>query len=478
MRALMWFRSDLRVDDNIALAEACRRADQGVIACFAICLEQWRAHDWGVPKIDFVIRALNSLARDLDRLNIPLRILHSDTFDRAGEQVVALATEVGAGAIFFNREYELNESLRDERVEELAGERAIAVYPRDDQVVLAPGLVRTRSDSFYTVFTPFARRFRELLAEHGGLHLHPPPPPRDAPACPADAVPQSLPGVRQNSSLADLWPASERAARERLAIFAADRLRDYHEQRDRPDLNATSGLSPYLSAGLISPRRCLEAAGEIDADALAPKRTERNGPTVWVNELIWREFYRHLLVAFPRLSMHRAFRPQTERIAWRDDAEAFEAWRTGRTGFPIIDAAMRQLAETAWMHNRLRMIVAMFLTKNLLIDWRRGERYFMNHLVDADLANNNGGWQWSASTGTDAAPYFRIYNPCAQAARYDPDARFIRRWLPELADLPPDALHDPSKMAPLARERADYPETIVDLAATRARAIDAFKALS
>jgi deoxyribodipyrimidine photo-lyase len=199
------------------------------------------------------------------------------------------------------------------------------------------------------------------------------------------------------------------------------------------------------------------------------------GPAVWISELIWREFYRHIVMHFPRVSMGRAFKPATDRLPWSYDKGPFEAWTTGRTGYPIVDAGMRQLAATGWMHNRVRMIVAMFLSKDLFIDWRLGERHFMRTLVDGDLASNNGGWQWSASTGTDSVPYFRVYNPITQSRTHDPDGEYIRAWLPELRHVPTADLHDP---ATLAKHKVDYPPPIVDRSKTRDRVVRAFGALS
>ena len=270
-----------------------------------------------------------------------------------------------------------------------------------------------------------------------------------------------------------LWPAGEKEARRRLDTFADEQISYYKNERDFPAKPGTSQLSAYLAAGVVSPRQCLHAAlqsnqGEFESGNI--------GAITWINELLWREFYKHILVGYPRVSRHRAFRPETEALAWRDAPEDLAAWKEGRTGFPIIDAAMRQLLETGWMHNRLRMVVAMFLTKNLLIDWREGERFFMHHLVDGDLAANNGGWQWSSSTGTDAAPYFRIFNPVTQSEKFDSEGVFIKHWLPELAELNKKEVHNPaSRRWPVWRGR--LPAPIVDLKKSRERALAAFQSL-
>ncbi|WP_010626506.1 deoxyribodipyrimidine photo-lyase, partial [Halomonas sp. KM-1] len=258
---------------------------------------------------------------------------------------------------------------------------------------------------------------------------------------------------------------------DRLERFLRFRARHYAGQRDFPALAGTSELSPYLALGMISHRQCLQAALSENDGSLAEGDA---GIASWVNELVWREFYHHVAVGFPRVCRHRAFQRHTEALAWRDDEAGFHAWCEGRTGYPIVDAAMRQLVRTGWMHNRLRMIAAMFLSKHLLIDWRRGEAFFLRHLVDGEFCANNGGWQWAASTGTDAAPYFRIFNPTTQSHRFDADARFIAEYVSELAALAPRDRHAPSAAQ---CNQVGYPRPVVDHKAARARALDAFKSL-
>ncbi len=258
-----------------------------------------------------------------------------------------------------------------------------------------------------------------------------------------------------------------------MHAFCAEAIDGYAEQRDFPALPGTSQLSAYLAAGVLSVRQCLHAALAANQGEFASGNA---GVVTWINELLWRDFYSHILVGYSKVSRNRAFKPETEALPWRDAPEDLLAWQQGRTGFPIIDAAMRQLLATGWMHNRLRMVVAMFLTKNLLIDWREGERFFMQHLIDGDLAANNGGWQWSASTGTDAVPYFRIFNPISQSQRFDPQGDFIRYWLPELKHLSNKDIHQAKQLGGLF-ERNDYPQPIVDLSSSRKRALNAFKQL-
>ena len=271
-----------------------------------------------------------------------------------------------------------------------------------------------------------------------------------------------------------LWPAGEDHAQARLQTFIEKKIKHYAAHRDFPALDGTSTLSPYLAAGIISPRQCLKAAMDVNG-----QRLESGDESVlsWINELIWREFYKHILMGFPRVSMNKAFKMSTENIRWDNDEALFAAWCEGRTGYPLVDAAMRQLKQIGWMHNRLRMVTAMFLVKDLLIDWRWGEKFFMQHLIDGDLAANNGGWQWAASTGTDAAPYFRVFNPVSQSQKYDPAGEFIRRYCPELRDCDNKTLHAPYALSGQYSLLFNYPRPIIDHAAARQRVLHVFKGL-
>ncbi|MCA9306334.1 MAG: deoxyribodipyrimidine photo-lyase [Phycisphaerales bacterium] len=476
MKSLVWFRSDLRTDDNPALREACSVSDDGVIAVFVVCPEQWKRHDWADIRVAFLLRNLRALSDALSGLNIPLLIRECRDFGGVPDVLERVIREHAIDCLCFNREYEVNETGRDDSVASRCREIGCRVRVSDDQCILTPGAVKTQQDGWYTVFTPFKKQWLGVYREDGVKSVAPPRKQAD-PGVARDDVPHSVLGFDAALDRADLWPAGEDAARKRLEQFVESKIARYDELRDRPDINGTSTLSPYLAHGVISARVCLEFAIEAHGGLPDPKSKEKSGASVWISELIWREFYRHLLVAFPRLCKHQPFQLETRRIRWRDSDEDFAAWCEGRTGIPIVDAAMRQLARTGWMHNRLRMIAAMFLTKNLLIDWRRGERHFMRHLVDGDLASNNGGWQWSASTGTDAAPYFRIFNPVSQGKRFDPEGRFVRALVPELGGIEGDAVHEPWAIPSLLCGELRYPDPICDLGETRQRAIDAFKAL-
>ena len=468
---LIWLRSDLRLHDNTALTAACAKGPS--IAVYLLSPAQWRSHDDSPNKVDFWLRNLAQLSRELKALHIPLLIATADTWDKAPEVLLQVSQQHKVEALHCNEEYGVNETRRDQAVQRALEEAGIGFNSYLDQLLFKPGSVLTKSGTYFQVFSQFRKVCYERL--HHSLPAIVRAPKAQAPAhIASDKVPAHVAGFDAPSkAIRDLWPAGEDEARRRLEAFVDQHIEHYQTERDFPSHPGTSQLSAYLAAGVVSPRQCLHAAlganrGEFQSGNV--------GAVTWINELIWREFYKHILVGYPRVSMHRAFRPEYEAIRWRKAPEDLAAWQQGRTGIPIVDAAMRQLVETGWMHNRLRMVVAMFLSKNLLIDWREGERFFMQHLIDGDLAANNGGWQWSSSTGTDSAPYFRIFNPLSQSARFDEQGLFIKHWLPQLEGLNKKEVHNPASLGGLFGV-ADYPAPIVDMGKSRERALNAFKNL-
>lgn len=468
---LIWLRSDLRQHDNTALAAAAARGP--TVAVYLLSPQQWLEHDDAACKIDFWLRNLRELSASLGALNIPLLLRTADHWDQAPAVLLELCRQLNVETVHANEEYGVHESQRDAAVAATLRTRGIAFHSYLDQLLFRPGTVLTKTETYFQVFSQFRKVCYERL--HRSVPALVKAPGKQAKLnVDNDPVPASIKGFAAPSeSLRALWPAGEQEARRRLDTFADAQIDYYQSERDFPAKPGTSQLSAYLAAGVISPRQCLHAAlqsnqGEFDSGKV--------GAVTWINELLWREFYKHILVGYPRVSRHRAFRTETEALAWRDAPDDLAAWQEARTGLPIIDAAMRQLLETGWMHNRLRMVVAMFLTKNLLIDWREGERFFMRHLIDGDLAANNGGWQWSASTGTDSAPYFRIFNPISQSEKFDSEGLFIKHWLPELAGLNKKEVHDPASAGGLFGV-ANYPSPIVNLGASRERALAAFKNL-
>ncbi len=464
MTGLVWFRHDLRTSDNAALSDALTAGP--VAACFCVCDQQWREHDVGDRRLAFLLRTLTALQARLEILNVPLRILHAPRFEDVPGALEKLWDELQVTALYFNEEYPLNERRRDAAVAERAKRNRLDVRRYAGSLTLSPGTVRTQEGKPYTVYTPFRRRWGELVDP---VAVNPAPAPQRQPQapCAGDPLPPALGGVSHELE-ADAWPAGEAVAAASLERFVIERGSRYHKDRDLPAITGTSALSQHLSVGAVSPNQCLKAARDANGGQLAG---DDQGINVWVNEIVWREFYRHIIAQFDHVSKGHAFRTDYDALAWRDAPEDLHAWQEGRTGYPLVDAAMRCLVATGWMHNRLRMVCAMFLSKHLLIDWRAGERFFMQQLIDGDFASNNGGWQWSASTGTDAAPYFRIFNPASQGKKFDPKGVFTRKWVPALAELPDRYLFE----AP-TREGVDYPEPVIEHSAARQRALDFFKA--
>lgn len=464
MTQLVWFRNDLRVADNPALTAACK-ARSGVHACFIVTPEQWLEHDWSPARVHFVIAHANALSKELAALGIQLTFVTASRFDDSLGKLKQHCLDKGISRVHFNEEYGVNERRRDKALKQQLDELGIDVCKYRDQTVAPVGEILTQQQEPYSVFTPFSRRWRSWLDEISPTAF-PIPPAQGEPVEPAllDGVPEAF----RNAPPA-LVAVGEDEAHKQLEAFLDERGGAYRDERDFPAIDGTSQLSPYLANGVLSGRQCLLAARKAQGMG-----GNQEGLSTWINEIAWRDFYINILYHYPRVSMHRAFKPETEALTWNNPGETFGAWKEGRTGIPIVDAAMRQLNETGWMHNRLRMVTAMFLTKNLFIDWRLGEAYFMSKLVDGFLASNNGGWQWSASTGTDAAPYFRVFNPVTQSERFDPKGEFIRQWLPELAKLDNKRIHAPSKSGVIPK---GYPRPIVDLKESRKEAIAKFQAL-
>lgn len=474
MRCLVWFREDLRIQDNTALYHAARLAGTGLIAVYIIAVDDWRRHNIAACRVDFILRQLKSLSAALDKLNIPLLVYQVDDTKAVIDTLQSIITQQQIDALFFNYQYEIDEARRDLRLESTLSQEGTQVFAYHDQTIIPPGEILTASANYYTVFTPFKKTWLKRFEANPEVHVYPAISKQAKLNIVASEIPSSITDYHSTIS-PDLWPAGEAHAQQRLVEFTTQSLSHYARLRDFPAAGATSQLSPYLAAGIISARQCLKAALAANHHQL---KTGKLGAVTWINELIWREFYKHILYAFPRVSMNRAFKLNTEDIPWDNNETLFAAWCAGRTGYPIVDAAMRQLQQTGWMHNRLRMVSAMFLVKDLLIDWRWGERFFMQHLIDGDLAANNGGWQWAASTGTDAVPYFRVFNPTSQGQRFDPEGQFIKHYCPELSHLTAKDIHEPHKLGPSRRASLGYPQPIVDHSQARQKVLQIFKNLS
>ncbi|AMG29223.1 deoxyribodipyrimidine photo-lyase [Grimontia hollisae] len=468
---LVWFRRDLRVKDNVALTEACKSGEP-VIAIYYETPVQWKAHALAPMQADLIQRRLVTLRQELETLNIPLLFRSVDRYKDINQSLAQLCQQYQIADIFCTRDYETDEVDRDNAIAGMLSLTGTTLHRFDYKCIFAPGMVTNGAGNTYRVFTPFKKAW---ITQATQLDLSPIGAPSPVKT---DALTSAL--LRQPCQIAFRypqcdsvgWPIDDSAIIQRLRDFCRYRVDHYQATRDFPAIPGTSQLSPYLAIGAISPRQCL---ARLLAEVPNCMEKDAGGAHVWLSELIWREFYQHIAAAYIDVSKGKAFQDWTDNIEWNRDELQFQRWKQGKTGFPIVDAAMRQLNDTGWMHNRLRMIVASFLVKDLHIDWRWGERYFMSKLIDGDFAANNGGWQWSASTGTDAQPYFRVFNPASQSKKFDPNVRFIRRWLKELESVPDSALHTPHIWAEKKGIELSYPAPIVDHKTARISAIEMFE---
>ncbi|MGL5006991.1 MAG: deoxyribodipyrimidine photo-lyase [Plesiomonas sp.] len=469
MRHLVWFRHDLRIQDNRALFAACADPKAQVFALFIATPQQWVEHAMSSRQAEFIRQNIECIANKLTSMNIHFLYREVALFADIPDVLAAIITKYNINALFFNRQYEWNEQQRDTAVISILTPN-LPCYSFDDQLLTPPGTVKTACGEMFKVFTPFRRALlTQLFAD--GVQCLPAPTARLAPQV-GTLITETITPFSYPCETNPFFPAGEQAALQRLRLFCHQYVSDYHQYRDIPALSATSRLSAYLSIGVLSVRQCfnrLRLAHPEDWNK------EETGSFSWLNELIWREFYHHLLAAHPKLCRYRPFIAWTDYVPWKDDATLLNAWQQGKTGYPIVDAAMRQLNATGWMHNRLRMITASFFTKDLQLDWRLGERYFMQQLVDGNFAANNGGWQWSASTGTDATPYFRIFNPTTQGQRFDPQGHFVREWLPELSNVPDKFIHTPHVWAEKTQIELIYPKPIIEHAIARQETLLAFE---
>ena len=478
--ALVWFRRDLRCDDHAALYYALRRFER--VYCAFI-------FDTGIldalparsdRRVEFIHASVLALHEGLRQLAARSGAAGGGLIVRHGpalECIAQLARHLGVQEVLANRDYEPQAIERDQGVTEALSAVGIAFTDYKDQVLLERGEVLTQQGQPYSVFTPYRQAWLKRL---DAFQLKPYPVERYARNLAPPAANEHLP------KLADLGftatnlgvlplPVGMQGAQQLLRDFLP-RMATYKQARDFPGRKGVSYLSVHLRFGTVSIRQLAALAATQAAQGC-------EGAQTWLSELAWRDFYFMILWHHPRV-VTQSFRPEYDRVHWDDAPELWQAWCEARTGYPLVDAAMRQLHQTGYMHNRLRMVVASFLTKDLGIDWRRGERHFAAHLNDYDLAANNGGWQWAASTGCDAQPWFRIFNPVTQSQRFDPDGDFIRRYVPELACVPARHIHFPCAMKPLELQACglklgqDYPMPVVDHAQARERTLMRFRVLS
>jgi deoxyribodipyrimidine photo-lyase len=472
---VLWFRQDLRLSDNPAL-RAAAEGGRPLVAVYVLDDEtpgQWRAQGAGRW---WLHHSLTALAETLAAGGVPLVLRRG----RAAERVASLATEIGAAAVYWNRHVEPHWRTAERDLETRLAAEGREGRALPTTLLFEPGAIVSRQGTPFRVFTPFwkaclaAPATAEPLPAPPRLRGFEPPPAGES----LDEWGLLPTGPDWAGGLRRSWQPGEQQGRVRLAAFVDADLGGYRRDRDRPEPGATSRLSPYLHFGEISPRQVWHAVRHrMAADAGAAGAGE-----AFLRQLGWREFSAHVLANHPHLA-DMPLQSRFVRFPWADDRENLKAWQRGRTGYPIVDAGMRQLRATGWMHNRVRMITASFLVKHLLLPWQWGEAWFWDNLVDADIANNAGGWQWVAGCGADAAPYFRIFNPILQGEKFDPEGAYVRRWLPELATVPDRWIHRPWQAPPLelsaaaVRLGATYPEPIVDHARARARALAALETL-
>ncbi len=467
---LVWFRQDLRLHDHPALTHAVQ-SGRPVIALYVLDTDP-EQRPMGAASQWWLNRSLQSLSTDLAALGARL-ILRKGL---AGEVIKAFVQETGAEAIVWNRLYEPAATARDTQLKAALKDFGLEVTSFNGALLNEPWTVATGSGGPYKVFTPYWRAARAKVTATSAL-------PAPAQILPPDNWPASdrledwglHPTKPDWSKGFDDWRPGEAGAQARLDDFLAGPANAYAEGRDQPGKLGTSRLSPHLHFGEISPRQVWLAAqmashqGDLD-DSARDK---------FLAEIGWREFNHHLLFHFPHIPTQN-FKPGFDGFGWLTDAKGLKAWQDGLTGYPMVDAGMRELWATGWMHNRVRMIVASFLIKHLLIHWREGEAWFWDTLLDADLANNAAGWQWTAGTGADASPYFRIFNPFSQGEKFDPKGAYIRRWIPELAGLPDKLIHRPWEASSLELRAAGinlgttYPKPIIDHTVARNRALEAY----
>ncbi len=464
----MWFRRDLRAHDNAALYRALRSCGQvhcAFVFDAAILAELPRA-DRRVEFIRDSVVQLDAALRELAGPQAGLIVRHAV----ADDEIPRLAGELGVSAVFANHDYEPQAIARDETVRARLESTGIALHTFKDQAIFEREEVLTQAGQPYSVFTPYKRAW---LAKVDAFYLKPYPVRSHAGALAARPTrfDEPVPALRdlgfESTNLGALAIPTGVAGGAKLFSDFLGRIDQYEEARNYPAVRGPSYLGVHLRFGTVSIR---ELAGQ--AHRLAQEGN--GGAATWLSELVWRDFYFQILANFPQVSTG-SFKPEYDRIRWEEGEEAdsnFAAWCEGRTGYPLVDAAMAQINQTGYMHNRLRMVVASFLTKDLGIDWRRGERYFALALNDYDLSANNGGWQWAASTGCDAQPYFRIFNPVSQSEKFDPQGKFILRYLPQLARLEGKALHAPWTSG----GAADYPAPVVDHARARERTLQRYEA--
>ncbi|GAD99258.1 deoxyribodipyrimidine photo-lyase Phr1, putative [Paecilomyces variotii No. 5] len=485
-----WFKSDLRLHDNRALHLAYQTAKEKnipLIGLYILSPQDLTAHLSSPARVDLTLRTLSQLKRDLSELDIPLYMETQESRKNIPQRIIDLCQKWGANKLYANLEYEVDELRREAKLIKLCASNAIKFETAHDTCVVPPGKLTSQQGKQYAVYSPWYRSWLGYLNENRDC-LEPSEElgsnPGDARRSFKELFASEVPTAPENKQLSEeeqkylshLYPAGEHEALRRLEKFLEEKVRDYADARNTVSGQTTSILSPYFASGALSARTAVEQARKANKGSLQHGDA---GLVQWIGEVAWRDFYKHVLVHWPFICMNKCFKPEFTNLEWEYDEGKFTMWCEGKTGFPIVDAAMRQLKQDKWMHNRTRMVVSSFLSKDLLIDWRRGERYFMENLIDGDFASNHGGWGFGSSTGVDPQPYFRIFNPLRQSERFDPDGEYIRKWVPELRDIKGPEIHEPyTRGAEAIAQKSGYPRPIVDHATSRNLALQRYKRAS
>ncbi|KAJ4368728.1 DNA photolyase phr1 [Didymella sp. IMI 355093] len=487
-----WFKRDLRIRDNTGLSKASALAKEmkkGVIGVWILSPQDWDAHLVSPAKCDFELRSVETLKEELADLDIPLHIEVIEKRKNVPKRLIEMAKEWNVKNVFCNIEYEPDELRREEKLVRLMLEEDINFDPQHDDCVVPPGTLKTGGGKQYAVYSPWYRNFVSYLHSHPHV-LDEQPMPTQNPAGfrkkHEDLFDAKVPDAPESKRLLDkdkerlhhLYPAGEAAALERLERFLKEKIGKYKDTRNFPSKNSTARLSLHHAAGTLAARTSVRLARDVNTTKKLDGGIQ--GIQSWISEVAWRDFYRHVLCHWPYVCMHKPFKFEYTNVAWEYSDLNLDAWKTGRTGYPIVDAAMRCMNTTAYMHNRLRMVTASFLAKHLLLDWRLGEQYFMLKFIDADFSANNGGWGFASSTGVDPQPYFRVFNPWLQSEKFDEEGEFIRLWVPELKDIEGKEIHNPyaktgTKASAIA-ERNGYPKPIVEHKFARERCLARYKA--
>ncbi|KAL2823328.1 DNA photolyase, FAD-binding/Cryptochrome [Aspergillus cavernicola] len=482
-----WFKSDLRLHDNRALHMAYQVARENkipLIGLYILSPEDLTAHLASPARVDLTLRTLGQLKRDLGELDVPLYMETQESRKGIPKRIIELCQQWGANHLFANLEYEVDELRRETKLMRLCADNEIRFETPNDTCVVPPGSLSSQQGKQYAVYSPWFRAWLVFLGENPEyleLSEDPGSNPGDARRVFGELFECQVPGPPENKTLTEekaarmrqMYPAGEHEGLRRLEVFLEEKGTAYDEQRNFLSGENTSVLSPYFASGALSARTAVVQARKANKNKIGGGEP---GYISWISEVAWRDFYKHVLVNWPFICMNKCFKPEFTNLEWSYNTTHFSAWCVGQTGYPVVDAAMRQLNHCAWMHNRARMVVSSFLSKDLLIDWRRGERYFMEHLIDGDFASNHGGWGFGSSTGVDPQPYFRIFNPLRQSERFDPDGEYIRHWVPELRGVEGKAVHAPyERGAGEVAGKAGYPEPIVNHAEGRENALTEYK---